>query len=92
MGNICLGLYVRSYWSITVEMMNTLEILTLKLAIWFLRRGWGNGCATSDLDEFYDASDRVPLSRKIRQTGRCGSCRARETIDFLTETIDLLET
>lgn len=56
--------------------MRYLEILTYKIAIWFIRRGWGASCA--DLDENW------------WRIGGCGSCKAKKVIEFLEDSMDFV--
>lgn len=48
-----------------------------------LKEGWGADCKGSDLDDFPEMYKKGKLSRSIRHGGRCGSCQAKECIDFL---------
>lgn len=48
-----------------------------------LKEGWGANCKASDLDEFPEMYKKGKLSQSIRHGGRCGSCQAKECIDFL---------
>lgn len=69
-----------------------LEILIYRLTIWLLKRGYGANCKTSDLEDFKDDWVRhVPVHEAVVSGGRCGSCRAKETIIFLEEAIKLIK-
>ena len=70
--------------------MNTIETLFWKVAIWILRRGYGADCETSDLDDFHEMYSNAPLSESIAHGGRCGSCKAKETIAFIKNHIELI--
>jgi hypothetical protein len=66
-----------------------MENLVYRLCIWLIRRGYGANCRESDLDEFPGRYKNGKLSENIRNGGRCASCRAKEAIDFLEDTIKL---
>ena len=67
--------------------MKIIEILFWKLARWIIIRGYGANCETSDLDDFpedYKVPKDVFLDR------RCGSCRAKEVVEWIDKHIELL--
>lgn len=57
--------------------------LVARLMIWCLRAGYGADCETKDTDDFPE------LNWKLSDQGRCGSCEAREVIDWLKKGYDL---
>lgn len=61
------------------------EIEACKYLIKRLKAGYGANCKTSDVDDF-------GLKQYKNHQARCGSCRAKETIDFLKEHIALIKT
>lgn len=63
--------------------MTKKEIQFWKKAIKLLEDGYGCNCKISDLDDFPEMWKKGKLSRNIRHEGRCASCRARETVDFI---------
>jgi hypothetical protein len=67
------------------------EIALCRWLIKRLKAGYGADCITSDLDDFREmyVHPSTKLSKAIRGA-RCGSCQAKEMIDFLKEHIDLL--
>ncbi len=67
--------------------MNWLEIQFWKVAKWIIRRGYGADCETSDLDEL---PQTYKTPQDVFRGGRCGSCRAKEVIDWIDGHIDLL--
>ena len=69
--------------------MNYLEKLACIFLIWRLRKGYGANCDGSDLDDFPEMLKPKP-SDYVTSSGRCASCRAKETIGFLEENIENL--
>jgi len=67
--------------------LDKLDILIAKLAIWSIRRGYGADCEMSDLDEF---SEEYKIPKDVFRSSRCSSCRAKEVIDWLEEHIKLI--
>ena len=68
-------------------MRDFLDILIAKLAIWSIRKGYGCNCETSDLKDF---PDLYPTAEDVFKEGRCGSCRAKEIVNWLEEHIKLI--
>jgi hypothetical protein len=60
--------------------MKYLEILFWKIAIWLIKKEWGADCLSKDTDDFPELG--YP---------RCGSCRAKEIIDWIEYNIELLK-
>jgi hypothetical protein len=60
--------------------MKYLEILTIKLTIWFLKRGVGKPCSEPDIDTEILG---------INNPRTCLTCRAWKVIRFLEEYITL---
>jgi len=71
--------------------MKYIEILLFKFLKWHIRRGYGADCETSDLDDFEEDYKKSKMSEVVSHNGRCGSCRARETIVWIDQHIDLLK-
>ena len=71
-------------------MMNHLEKLCCRFLIWRLKIGYGANCKTSDLDDFPEMLHPKP-SEYVMHSGRCGSCQAREAINFLEAHIETIE-
>ena len=69
-------------------MRDLIDILIAKLAIWSIRKGYGCDCETSDLKDF---PDLYQTTEDVFKEGRCGSCRAKEVIDWLEEHIKLIK-
>ena len=59
------------------------EILFWKKARKLLKKGYGANCKTKDLVDFPEM--------KQDTSGRCSSCKAKETIDFVSEHIEVLK-
>jgi len=70
--------------------MNYLETLFWKLAKHIIRKGYGNGCVTSDLDDFSEMWGKKKLSESVNDSGRCGACRAKEVVDWIDGHIELI--
>ena len=68
-------------------MKNWIEVKLCKLLIFLLRRDYGADCRTSDLDDFPEMLG-ANKSKYVESSGRCASCRAKETIKFLEEHIE----
>ena len=62
---------------------NQKEILACQYLIKRLKLEYGANCPTSDLDDFPE----------LRKNGKsqCGSCLAKQTIEFLENNIELLK-
>jgi hypothetical protein len=71
--------------------MENIELL--EKTIKFLKKSYGANCKASDLDEFRKEfiNKKYKLSETLTHNGRCLSCRAKETIIFLKEVIELLK-
>lgn len=54
------------------------------LAIWFIswriRKGWGGDC---DVLDYNDLKEKKPETHELNATGRCGSCQAKEVLQWL---------
>jgi hypothetical protein len=68
--------------------MNRLEILFWNIAKWLIRRGWGAYCESSDIDDF---PDMWVGAKNAAHPGRCGSCRAKEIIEWIDMNIEMLK-
>ncbi len=62
------------------------DILFWKYVRWFIIRGYGCDCETSDLDDF---SDMYKKPSDVFLSCRCPSCRAKEVVDWIDEHIEL---
>lgn len=62
----------------------------VRIVIKQLKKDWGADCKTSDLDDNPRMYKKGKLSENIRHGGRCGSCQAKECIDFLKQTLDFI--
>lgn len=69
--------------------MKWIEIQFWKVAKFIIKRGYGADCLTSDLDD--GILGEKLSSEAVIHSGRCGSCRAKETIDWIDQHIELLE-
>ena len=67
------------------------EIRFWRKAIGILKRGYGADCKTNDLDDFAKDFRKMTYDQAISEKRRCGSCRAKETIRFLEDHIDLIK-
>lgn len=71
-------------------MKDWLEIQFWKVAKWLIIRGYGSGCETSHIDEtMFDNPDELRVY--LKSGARCGSCRAKEIIEWIDEHINLLK-
>mgnify|MGYP001578012798 FL=1 len=70
-------------------MTDWLEIQVIRLAIWFLRKGYGPKCKTLDYEDFPENYKRP---QDMLKTSRCPDCRAHEVIDWLERHIKLIKT
>lgn len=64
------------------------EIKFWEFAKYLIRRGYGADCEARDLDEFPE-DYKVP--KDVFKTQRCGSCRAKEIIDWIDWHIELIK-
>lgn len=65
-------------------MKTYLEIKFWRIVQWLIRKEWGANCTVPDYNEF-------PLHpRGVNDDGRCGSCQAKEVIDWIEENISLI--
>lgn len=71
-------------------MTTQIEIWFWQIAIWLIKRGYGCDCPTSDLDDFPLEQKMTPKEIVFRSS-RCPSCKAKETIDWIKEHIELLK-
>jgi len=69
-------------------MKDFLEIQFWRVAIWILKKGYGANCRTSDLDDF---PEEYKSPKDVFSKNRCGSCRAKETINWIEDHIKLIE-
>jgi hypothetical protein len=60
-------------------------------AIKLIKEGYGADCETSDLDDFYSTCPNDYVGAHHEPKSRCASCRAKEAIEFLEYTIDLID-
>jgi len=65
------------------------EIKLFKQVIRILKRGYGGDCETSDIDDFPEFAKEG--AKYVESSKRCGSCRAKETMLFLKDHIELLK-
>ena len=63
-------------------MLDKLQIQFWKVAIWLIKRGYGADCEFKDTDEFEEL--------KHNTYARCGSCKAREIIEWIEKHITLI--
>ena len=70
--------------------MNYLETLFWKLAKYIIRKGYGDGCETSDLDDFHEIWGKEKLAESVNDSRRCGACRAKEVMDWIDGHIELI--
>lgn len=68
-------------------MIQLLEIHFWKIAKWLIRRGYGAYCQTSDIDDF---PETFKNPKSVFSQSRCGSCRAKEIIEWIDGHIELL--
>lgn len=68
--------------------MKRLEIQFWRIAKFIIKRGYGADCPISDLDD--GILGEKLCSDAIMHSGRCGSCRAKETIDWIDQHVELL--
>ena len=68
--------------------MNKLEIKFWKFAQFLIKRGYGADCEISDLEDF---PEDYKTPQDVFAQGRCGSCRAKETLNWIDYHIKLLK-
>ena len=69
-------------------MTRKLEIQFWRKAIRLIQNGYGKGCKVSDLD--FD--NLKELTRQLKDPdSRCGSCRAKEMLAWISQHIGLLK-
>lgn len=73
-----------------MNMLDRLEVIFWRLARHILVKGYGGDCKTCDLDDFDNDIKKGNVGEWITHDGRCCSCRAKETIKFIDDHIDLL--
>ena len=73
--------------------MKKAEIKFWRRAISLLKKGYGADCRTSDLDDFRKryTDKKHKMHDLITSDERCVGCRAKETIIFIEDHIDLLK-
>ena len=64
------------------------DTLLARLMVYRLKKGYGCDCETNDLDDF---PEMYTKPKDVFASGRCGSCRAREVVQWLEEYIDLID-
>lgn len=69
-------------------MKSTEEIKFWRKAQKLLIKGYRANCKTKDLDDF---PEDYKEPKDVFSEGRCGSCRAREIIDWIESHIKLLK-
>lgn len=69
-------------------MKTWIEIQFWKFVKYIIRRGYGANCPVSDLDEFKKMFKK-PMD--VFHPSRCGSCRAKEIIDWIDGHIELIK-
>lgn len=62
--------------------MLILKKWSYKITIFFLKKEYGPRCKTLDLTDFKNITDNTE--------GRCPTCKTYETIDFLTQEINII--
>ena len=70
------------------KIRDTIDIIIARIAIWNIKKGYGAECETSDLDDFPDLHK---TTKSVFDKGRCGSCRAKEVIDWFEDHIELIK-
>lgn len=69
------------------KIKDTLEILFWKIAKYFIVKGYGCDCKTTDLE---DHPEMYTKPEHVFASSRCGSCRAKEMCDWIDNHIDLI--
>ena len=64
---------------------DTVEIVFWRLAQKIIRKSYGANCKTPDYEDF--GGDHP---RELSSASRCGSCRAKEVIDWIEQHIKLI--
>lgn len=67
-------------------MMDKIEIWACRWLIKRIKGGYGADCEHLDYEE-----DALMIPHELNAQGRCGSCRAKEVVQWLEEHIELLE-
>lgn len=68
--------------------MKYLEIKFWRFAQWLIRRDYRGDCKTSDIDD--GVIGKKFTQKAVMSDARCPSCRAKETINFIEDHIDLI--
>ena len=68
--------------------MNKEDTKICKKVIKILKKCFGADCDTSDLDDFSKMYKKGKLGKSVIHSGRCPSCRAKETINFLESLLE----
>ena len=70
-------------------MRDFLEIQFWRVAKWLIRHGYGANCETKDYEDNMFA-DPDEMRQYLQGTSRCGSCRAKEVIEWIDHHVNLL--
>ena len=65
-----------------------LEIQFWRVAKRIILKGYGADCETSDLDDF---PEKYQTPQSVFNRGRCGSCRAKEMVNWIDDHISLIQ-
>lgn len=71
-----------------MNIVNFIEKKVTMLMIYFIEKGYGCDCETSDLD---DLPDMYKTPKDVFKVSRCASCRAKEVVDWLKEHLKLIK-
>lgn len=69
-------------------MKNFIEIKITQLMIWIIKKGYGADCETYDLEDYPETFTKP---KDVFHHARCGSCQAKEIIEWLEGHIDLIK-
>ena len=69
--------------------MKYLKIKFWRFVQWLIRRDYRADCETSDIDD--GTAGNKLTQEAVMSDGRCISCRAKETIRFIENHIELIE-
>ena len=69
--------------------MKYFEIKFWRFVQWLIRRDYRADCETSDIDD--GTAGKKFTQEAVMHDGRCVSCRAKETLVFIEDHIDLIE-
>ena len=70
------------WYHIGLPIEGFVDVVVARVAIWYIRRGYGANCETTDKEDF---------GENYLEEARCGSCRAKEIIDWLEDHIKLIQ-